>query len=105
MATPRMNDPMPRRPEPAQLLTIDEVAEYLQIPVATLYQWRHKGMGPKALKLGRHLRYRPDEVEAWLEQQSDERPVTSPVTLRIGGRGGAAPALRRGDRQGTGCPG
>lgn len=45
-----------------QLITIDEVAEYLQIPVATLYQWRHKGTGPKALKLGRHLRHRPDEL-------------------------------------------
>lgn len=31
-----------------RLLSADEVAEFLGIPVATLYQWRHKGCGPEA---------------------------------------------------------
>lgn len=29
-----------------RLLTIAEVAEYLGVPVGTLYQWRHKRTGP-----------------------------------------------------------
>ncbi len=36
----------------------------------TLYQWKYRGTGPKPLKVGRHLRYRWSEVDAWLDQQS-----------------------------------
>lgn len=50
-----------------RLLSADEVAEFLGIPVATLYQWRHKGCGPDAYRVGRHLRYDPAVVRAWLE--------------------------------------
>ena len=38
-------------------------------PVPTLYQWRHKGIGPKSRRVGRHLRYKPEDVLAWLEEQ------------------------------------
>ncbi|MFZ5848845.1 MAG: helix-turn-helix transcriptional regulator [Actinomycetota bacterium] len=51
-----------------RLLSADEVAEFLGIPVATLYQWRHKGCGPDAYRVGRHLRYDPATVRAWLEE-------------------------------------
>lgn len=30
-----------------RLLTADEVAEFLGIPISTLYQWRHRGRGPR----------------------------------------------------------
>ena len=49
-----------------QLLTPDDVATILQIPVRTIYQWRHRGVGPPALKIGRHLRYQPSEIAAFL---------------------------------------
>ncbi|MEV4275861.1 helix-turn-helix domain-containing protein [Actinoplanes xinjiangensis] len=48
------------------LWTIDEVSAFLQIPTATLYQWRHRRVGPPAFKVGRHLRYDPAAVRAWL---------------------------------------
>ena len=51
-----------------RLLSVDEVAEFLGIPVATLYQWRHKGCGPEAYRVGRHLRYDPNTIRAWLEE-------------------------------------
>lgn len=51
-----------------RLLSADEVAEFLGIPVATLYQWRHKGCGPDAYRVGKHLRYDPATVRAWLEE-------------------------------------
>jgi excisionase family DNA binding protein len=46
------------------LWTIEEVARYLGIPIATLYGWRHHRKGPPAHRVGRHLRYFPDEVDA-----------------------------------------
>ncbi|MAY96180.1 MAG: excisionase [Nocardioides sp.] len=51
-----------------RLLSAEEVAEFLGIPVATLYQWRHKGCGPDAYRVGRHLRYDPATVRAWLQE-------------------------------------
>ncbi|MEU2363074.1 helix-turn-helix domain-containing protein [Streptomyces noursei] len=70
---------MPRTPSSAAasggasrtpLATPEEVATYLGVPVKTLYQWRHRHIGPDALKVGRHLRYRWQEVDAWLNAQT-----------------------------------
>ncbi len=59
--------PSPTRPLPApRLWTADDVAAYLVVPVATLYQWRYLGTGPAAYRVGRHLRYEPAAVRAWL---------------------------------------
>jgi excisionase family DNA binding protein len=46
--------------------TVEDVSAYLRIPVGTLYQWRHRGVGPRASKVGRHLRYQPSDVRVWL---------------------------------------
>jgi excisionase family DNA binding protein len=56
------------------LLTPKEVGELLQIPVTTLYGWRYAGRGPRALRVGRHLRYRRDDVEEWLDEVDRDRP-------------------------------
>jgi excisionase family DNA binding protein len=55
----------------ARLLSTDEVARLLNVPVTTLYTWRYKGTGPKAFKVGKHLRYRLADVLTWLEQQAE----------------------------------
>jgi excisionase family DNA binding protein len=54
---------------PQRLLSAEELAAYLRVPVSTLYVWRTRGNGPQALKVGRHLRYRSDDVEDWLERR------------------------------------
>ena len=51
------------------LWTIDETAEYLGIPKATLYKWRYLGIGPTAGRVGRYLRYLPADVIDWFRQQ------------------------------------
>lgn len=53
-----------------KLLTPEEVSDYLKIPVSTLYRWRYTGKGPRAIPVGRHLRWRPEDVERWLEEQA-----------------------------------
>ena len=52
-----------------RLITVQELADYLGVPVATLYQWRYRREGPPGFRVGRHLRYRWSEVEAWIERQ------------------------------------
>jgi excisionase family DNA binding protein len=56
-----------------RLMSLTEVSEMLGIPVHTLYRWRHKGDGPVGYRVGHHVRYRREAVEAWLEQQVDKR--------------------------------
>ena len=56
-----------------RLMSLTDVSEMLGIPVHTLYRWRHNGDGPVGYRVGRHVRYRREAVEAWLEQQVDKR--------------------------------
>ena len=52
----------------SRLLSTEEVARILVVPVTTLYTWRYKGTGPKAFRVGKHLRYRFSDVIAWPER-------------------------------------
>ena len=56
----------------SQFWSPEYLAESLGVPVRTVYAWRYKGEGPKAYKIGRHVRYRPEDVDVWLEQQADK---------------------------------
>jgi excisionase family DNA binding protein len=60
-----------------QLLTTRELADLLQVPAKTIYTWRYKGQGPPGVVLGRHLRFRPEDVAAWLEAQTGSGLTTS----------------------------
>ena len=51
------------------LLTPEQVSQILAVPVATLYRWRLTGYGPKAIKVGKHLRWRAATLDAWLADQ------------------------------------
>lgn len=53
------------------LVGIEDVARYLGVPVATVYAWRTRGTGPRAIRVGRHLRWRESDVLAWAEQNAD----------------------------------
>ncbi|MBD5829919.1 helix-turn-helix domain-containing protein [Janibacter melonis] len=54
-----------------KLLSVEEVADFLGVPVNTLYQWRHEGTGPTAFRVGRFLRYDPAEVRDWLTTNAE----------------------------------
>lgn len=51
-----------------KLYSPDELAARFGVPIKTVYAWNHKGTGPRFLKIGRHVRYRPEDVEAWLDR-------------------------------------
>jgi hypothetical protein len=53
-----------------RLWTAQDVAAYLSVPLGTLYQWRYLGTGPTAYRVGRHLRYEPVAVQAWLDRRA-----------------------------------
>jgi len=49
-----------------QLMSVKELAELLQVSVKTIYDWRYRGLGPTAIRVGRHVRFEPHEIERWL---------------------------------------
>lgn len=51
------------------LWTTEQLAGYLGVPVATVYAWRTRGEGPPAIRVGRYLRFRSEDVAAWLDSQ------------------------------------
>jgi excisionase family DNA binding protein len=52
-----------------ELLSVEQLAELLGVPVATVYRWNYLGTGPQRLAIGRHVRYRISDVDAWLREQ------------------------------------
>jgi excisionase family DNA binding protein len=58
-----------RSQEPRNLLGPSEVSRYLGVPLGTLANWRYQGRGPAFLRVGRHVRYRAEDVATWVEEQ------------------------------------
>ena len=50
-----------------RLLTTAQAAEYTGLAKQTLHQKRISGGGPRFCKIGRSVRYRKEDLEAWVE--------------------------------------
>lgn len=57
--------------ESDQLLSIPGLAAFLDVSVQTVYKWRTNGTGPRGIRVGRHIRFRRQDVDRWLESQAD----------------------------------
>lgn len=53
-----------------RLLSQTELAEYLQVPVRTIEDWRTRSYGPRFIRVGRRVRYRETDVDSWLDAQA-----------------------------------
>ncbi|MDI3386360.1 helix-turn-helix domain-containing protein [Streptomyces sp. B-S-A8] len=54
-----------------KMITIPELADALNVSVKTIYEWNSLGTGPAYVKAGGGVRFRPSEVERWL----NSRPI------------------------------
>lgn len=50
-----------------RLLTEAQVEEIYGLRVRTLQQWRIRGFGPAFIRAGRSIRYRPADIETFIE--------------------------------------
>lgn len=55
-----------------RLWTVQDVSNYLGVPIMTIYHWRQTDYGPKGTRVGRYLRYREEDVRGWFEAQSQK---------------------------------
>lgn len=54
----------------SDLMTAEEAAEYLNVEVQTLAVWRcHKTYDLPYIKVGRRIRYRKADLDAWIESR------------------------------------
>ncbi len=56
------------------VLTLNEVAEYLRIPRSTAYKLAQEGKIP-GQKVGRHWRFRRETVQSWLDRRQASDPA------------------------------
>jgi hypothetical protein len=59
-ATPTQQAPM------TTLLTEQEAAALLRVSVKAVQGWRYHGAGPRFVKVGRCVRYRPEDLQAFV---------------------------------------
>ncbi|MFC9610410.1 helix-turn-helix domain-containing protein [Streptomyces sp. NPDC056938] len=73
MSRPRSAQPDPRATLrsglPDRYLTPDDIAEMFEVPKETVYQWRKKRTGPPGFRIGKHIRYDPADVRAYVTER------------------------------------
>lgn len=72
-----------------RLLTAEDLAAFLEVPLKTLYAWRYRGEGPVGFRVGKHIRYRWTDVERWIGDRvrlaESRRAGGSSHGTRVGG--------------------
>ncbi|WP_443078201.1 helix-turn-helix transcriptional regulator [Streptomyces sp. SP17KL33] len=57
---------------PDRYLTPEDLVELFELPsVQTVYQWRRKRIGPRGFRVGRHVRFDPEDVRAWVKSRME----------------------------------
>lgn len=51
-------------------LTNEELALRYKVPLKTILDWRHRGVGPPGVRFGKHVRYSEEAVLAWENERS-----------------------------------
>ncbi len=58
------------RREDDALLNEAQAALFLNLSVRTLQAWRIRSVGPRYVRAGRAIRYRPQDLLAWIDAQT-----------------------------------
>lgn len=70
-------------PDLPPLLDIRELSAYLGVPVSTIYDWRSRGIGPRAYRFGKHLKFAVTDVTEWIEAQRDPAPSSQSLPPQL----------------------
>jgi excisionase family DNA binding protein len=56
-----------------QWLTVEDLADEINVPLKSIYVWNHKGTGPAFTTFGRHVRYSRKAVDEWIASGATKR--------------------------------
>lgn len=59
-------------PKKNDIMTLEEVAEYLRLKPQTIYTWAQEKKIPAA-KIGKEWRFKKSIIDEWFEQHIDEK--------------------------------
>ena len=48
----------------------DDLARRYGVPLATVTDWRHRGVGPAGVRFGKHVRYSRQAIIAWENERA-----------------------------------
>ena len=60
--------------KPSEVFSLQELSEYLKIPISTLYKLVREGKIPSQ-KIGRQWRFRKETINRWLDRKFPEGSV------------------------------
>ena len=60
----------------SEFLTAEEVAEYLRLPLSTVYKLVQDKRLP-GFKVGKHWRFRKDSIQKWIKDQEQSASIMS----------------------------
>lgn len=63
--------------KPTDVMTIDELADYLKLSKSTLYKLAQERKVP-GQKVGKHWRFRKETIDRWLDERSTEPNEATP---------------------------
>jgi predicted DNA-binding transcriptional regulator AlpA len=66
------------------LLNPQQAAPELKVLAATLAAWRNRGQGPRYVKIGKLIFYRPSDLREWVKSRVTE-PVLRPTRRAVSG--------------------
>ena len=52
-----------------EFLTENQVAQRLNVSIATVRRWRMRNLGPPFKKIGASVRYATDELKSWVDSR------------------------------------
>jgi excisionase family DNA binding protein len=58
-----------------EFLTVEEVAEYLRLPLSTVYKLAQDKKLP-GFKVGKHWRFRKEAFQEWIKEQEEKVSTT-----------------------------
>src|SRR5687768_16030093 len=64
------------------VLSLSELAARLGVTVQTIYDLRSQGRGPRGFRVGRELRFRVSEIDAWLARMEEADAARHPQAAR-----------------------
>ena len=56
------------------MLSVTDLATYLGVPVATIYDWRSNGLGPVGYRFDKHVKFAVSDVQVWIDTRRESSP-------------------------------
>jgi predicted DNA-binding transcriptional regulator AlpA len=69
------NDGLPPTESRQVFFSLNDLSAHFGIPLETMRGWRKRGLLPPALKVGKHVRWRRESIEAWIKLNTEGGPV------------------------------